>query len=402
MNSRSSQRGPLLILTVLFALNAGSLILAEGDDYTVSEMEQRRQISHQAQQLLRERKFAELESLAEDYRTNKTRLPSGLWKLYNFYEGLERPGYNASGQEWVAHFDLLNEWRTARPKSPTARTALASAYASYAWEARGSGYANTVTEEGWRLFKQRLKQAEDIIREAEGESLYDPHLASVHLQVGKGSSWPEREYRQVFEAAIKREPCYPPYYFQRINWLMPRWSGNPGDSERFAQQAISLNEGCEGKGLYSRLAVYLLMYKGHDSWFFDVFKFDWPTVRDGFDELEKQYPHSSWNLNYYCLFACEAQDDKTAHRLFQRIGDRWESSVWNNEGVYRKWENWAANPSAHPLERGDSSAHPVLWKKLLRIWVLMSWFAAVVLVSVFYWSRAKRRGPPPLPPLPPP
>jgi hypothetical protein len=388
----------------VFALATGGSSLAAADEFAVSEAELRRQIVEQARRLLRQRQFAELEALAEDFRSHKTRLPSGLWKLYDLYEGLKRPGFEVSGQDWVAHFELLNEWRTAFPKSPTVRTALAAAYADYAWEARGSGYASTVTEEGWRLFRQRLKQAEQVIDDAEAESLYDPHLACVHLQVGKGSSWPARRHKQVFEQAIEREPCYPPYYFQRINWLLPRWNGAPGDSERFANEAVRLNENCEGTGLYARLAVYLYGYKPKDQWFFDAFELSWPKVRDGFDELEKHYPHSLWNLNYYCLLACHARDRQTAARLFERIGERWDGSVWGNEGVYREWKNWAENPAMNPAGQPTVVTSFPRWVPIARSVVIVFWIGVTIGLTVLYIYRKRRKpaAPPPLPPPAPP
>ncbi len=400
MKLRRMQRGRWVAGGLFLALAVAAPVGVADDDFTVSEMEQRRQITENARRLLREKQFAELEKLADDLRSSKARLPSGLWKLYNFYEGLERPGYDVSGQDWVAHLGLLNEWRTAFPKSPTARTALAAAYAAYAWVARGSGYASTVTEEGWRLFRERLHRAEQIIDDAEAESLYDPHLAYVHLQVGKGLSWPDRRHRQVFEQAIGREPCYPPYYFQRINWLLPRWNGQPGDSERFADEAIRLNESCEGVGLYARLAVYLYGFKPRDEWFFDAFALSWPKVRDGFDELEKRYPHSLWNLNYYCLLACAARDDRTAVRLFERIGDRWDGSVWGNEGEYRRWKNWAQNPATTAPGQQTVMGKLPRWASVARLVVIVLWIGGATGLAVFYFHRRRRKStlPPPLPP----
>lgn len=401
MNARRNQSGCGILLGAVVAFSAVASSLAGNGDCTVSESDQNTQISNQSRQLLRERKFAELESIAEDFRSNKVRLPSGLWKLSIFYDGLERPGYSASGQDWVVHFVLLNEWRAAFPKSATVRTALASAYTTYAWEARGSGFAKTVTDEGWQLFRKRLGQAEEIIAEAEAESLYDPHLAAVHLMVGKGASWPEQRHERVFNEAARREPCYPLYYFQRANWLLPRWNGRPGDCERFADQAIALNESCEGKGIYARIAVYLNRYQDRDEWFFDVYKLSWPTVHEGFAELERRYPDSLWNLNSHCSLACSARDWTAATELFQRIGDRWDGSVWGNEGEYQRWKNWAANPVERPVYPQGVAGYVARWRQALRGMVATLWIGAIGFVSYRFWKRRRAAIPPPLPPVMP-
>jgi hypothetical protein len=357
--------GRLFLLAAVVAFPS----LAEQDDSVVPEMEQRDQITAHARQLLRDRKFAELEAEAENSRVNKVRLPSGFWTLNNFYEGLESPAYGASGAGWDAHLRLLEEWQAAFPKSPTPQTALAGAYAKYAWQARGTGYAREVTEEGWRLFRERLTKAAAVIQKAQAESHYDPHLADVELIVAKGLSWPADKYERIFNEAVKREPCYPYYYLQRAGYLLPRWNGEPGDVERFAAQAIQLSEACEGKGIYARIAVYLLPYKDKEQWFFDAYKLSWPKVRQGFDDLEKRYPNSAWNLNEYCLLACHAQDAKTAAGLFKRIGEHWDSTVWRTEGDFRRWQEWSEHPTPiHTTEHPDAGTR---WKQWLRD--LLSW-----------------------------
>jgi hypothetical protein len=44
--------------------------------------------------------------------------------------------------------------------------ALALAYLDYASDARGTGYANTVSETGWKLFSERTAEARRILKEA--------------------------------------------------------------------------------------------------------------------------------------------------------------------------------------------------------------------------------------------
>ena len=341
---------------------------AADDENVVPEMELRDQIASHTRQLLRDRKFPELEALAEDYRSNKTRLPSGFWKLANFYAGLESPGQGASGANWESHLRLLEEWQSSSPQSPTPLTGLAAAYVAYAWQGRGTGYARDVSEDGWRLFRERLGKAEEMIQKARTNSLYDPNLAVSELTVAKGLNWSTEKYERTFNEAVSKEPCYPYYYLARAGYLLPRWYGEPGDVERFASQAIKLNEACEGKGIYSRIAVYLLSYKGRDEWFFDVYKLSWPKVQEGFRDLEQRYPHSDWNLNEYCLLACHAKDSKTADELFKRIGDHWDTSVWQTEATFHKWQQWAAHPTPIPDRHADAISR---WKQWLRD--LMAW-----------------------------
>ncbi len=52
------------------------------------------------------------------------------------------------------------------PDSITARVALAGSWVGYAADARGDGYADTVSQENWKLFKERVANAHNELIEA--------------------------------------------------------------------------------------------------------------------------------------------------------------------------------------------------------------------------------------------
>ncbi|MFO1465163.1 MAG: hypothetical protein U1F35_01755 [Steroidobacteraceae bacterium] len=45
---------------------------------------------------------------------------------------------------------------------------------SMAWKARGDGFSNTVTPEGWKLFEERLAKARKLMDEAESFAATNP------------------------------------------------------------------------------------------------------------------------------------------------------------------------------------------------------------------------------------
>ena len=115
-----------------------------------------------AARILKEGKFVELDCLADRARSGKERLPGGLWKIHLLYQGLRQPvpyPLHATQEDWTRLLQRLRRWEKARPESITARVALALAYLEYAHDARGSGYANTVSESGWKLFQERTAEA---------------------------------------------------------------------------------------------------------------------------------------------------------------------------------------------------------------------------------------------------
>jgi hypothetical protein len=122
----------------------------------------------QTKALLMREQFSELDKIADEVRSSKARFPGGSWKLSRFYDARDKTlvrGYETDA-DWQNHLALIQRWTTARPQSITARLALADAYVAYAWAARGSGYANTVTDQGWRLFEERANKAAEILQDS--------------------------------------------------------------------------------------------------------------------------------------------------------------------------------------------------------------------------------------------
>ena len=79
--------------------------------------------------LLKEKKFKDLDCLADAARAGKTQFSGGQWKLRNIYIGLAspRPGHPTE-VEWKEHLKRIEHWKADNPKSVTAPIALAESY----------------------------------------------------------------------------------------------------------------------------------------------------------------------------------------------------------------------------------------------------------------------------------
>ena len=129
-------------------------------------------------------KFEQLETIASRLLKQKNVFPNGYWQLGQFYIAL--------GEGWgdLKYFPQIksgfDDWIKKYPHSVTPRIALAIAYKTIAWKARGGRYANEVTEQGWKDFEDNLKKAEDILIEAEDINASDFELYAIWLTVGMG------------------------------------------------------------------------------------------------------------------------------------------------------------------------------------------------------------------------
>jgi hypothetical protein len=208
----------------------------------------------QARMLLLRENFAELDKMADAVRSSKARFPGGGWKLSRFYEAVNNrdAGAYETDADWQSHLALLQRWTVARPQSIAARLTLADAYLRYAWAARGEGYANTVTDQDWRLFQERTKQAAKVLADAAALPSKCPHLYELAQEVALASGADMSQQRAIFEKAIAFEPLYFAYYQRYATALLPKWGASRGKRKRLPKRATAELGGSRARTSISR------------------------------------------------------------------------------------------------------------------------------------------------------
>ena len=289
-------------------------------------------------ELLKRERFRELDCLADAARSGKTRFAGGAWKLRVFYGALEKPPLHATEVDWKNHLRLLKHWVSSRPQSITARVALAEAYDGYGWNARGEGFSDTISESGSNLFAARLKKAEQILQQASTLKAKCPEWYAAMQEVALGEGWHLERASALLQRAIAFEPTYDAYYRNYAHFLLPKWYGRDGDSERFAQESADRLGGEDGDILYFLIAKELGCACNAPQFS----RMSWPRVQKGFDELEKKYGVSLIALNSYALMANNSNDSVAADPIFKRIGDNWDKDTWVNEDYYKRCRDVAA------------------------------------------------------------
>ena len=288
-------------------------------------------------QLLKDKNFSELDCVADAARAGKTRFSGGAWKLHNFYQGLEtpRPGHPTE-EDWREELQLVQQWRDKYPQSMTARIAQAKAYIGYAWDARGDQKADTVSDNGWKLFGQRLEQAKAMLDEAATTTGKDPEWYYEMQQIALGQSWEESDSAELFKQAIAFEPQYYYYLQKRAQYLQPKWNGEPGDSERFAKAQADKVGGGDGDILYFQTAAGITCCNEPD-----LKDFSWSRLQKGYTALEKKYGASLNYTNVAALMALKANELDTADSMFKRIADNWDVDVWYTEDWFKQNRDFA-------------------------------------------------------------
>jgi hypothetical protein len=293
--------------------------------------------------LLREEQFVELDCLADAARAGKTRFSGGAWKLRQFYAGLDspRPGHPTQ-EDWRHHLDLVERWKHKNPHSVTVPIVLAESYISYAWDARGDGYSDSVSDSGWKLFGERMAKAKGILDQAAPAKCPDWFVAMQ--KVARGQSWDLSRHYALLQEAIAFEPGYQYYYRIQADYLQPKWSGEEGDPARFAEESANRIGGDAGDILYFLIAEGIVCACNEP----EFGRFSWPRLQKGFTALEKQYGTSMISVNAFALMASKSGDWVVADPAFKRIGDNWSKDLWSTEAWFKQNRDTAAG--AAPMQ----------------------------------------------------
>jgi hypothetical protein len=296
------------------------------------ETKEMRAIDEQAMTLLQEKNYDGLDAYAKKMLDSKERYDGGAWKFYFVYDGLNLPG-NASDADWAARLAALQDWVNVRPDSITARVALANDLVSYAWKARGSDWASTVTDERWQLFGQRLNEAVKVLNAAQSLKEHSPLWWSVMMQAELGLSYPRPLCDATFKDATLEWPDYTPYYNRRAIYLLPRWHGTPGEWESDLNKSADRIGGEAGDLLYARVVWCIHQTHAYDNMFRQC-ALSWSRVNQGFEIMEKQFPDSIAAKSEHAYLATLAEDNAVARKYFDELGGKVDLSVWLTKDAF--------------------------------------------------------------------
>jgi hypothetical protein len=279
--------------------------------------------------------FADIERVAGRFIADRARFGDGLWRIVALHEALELPA-NTNEEAWTARESDIEKWEAQFPLSITARVVHIQFLTSYAWHARGSGYAGSVKDEAWPIFSNRLAQAYILYQSALKLDQKSPMLWLAGQVIAVGQGWPVEEVSRQFEIAKATEPEFWPYDSGFATFLLPRWYGKVGDWEAFAAAEMRRENGLGAEG-YARLVFALHSY--YKNIFTDSHA-QWAPVKEGYSRMIKAYPGAKNLLSQYAYLAVQAADMPSARAAFEAMKGQGDPSVWSADSVAR-FQAWA-------------------------------------------------------------
>jgi hypothetical protein len=263
------------------------------------------------------RDFAGLEYQGQKLRSEKTCLSDGMPKLELFYDITS--GVNVGQPKWEKIAEFHESWLKAHPQSISARVSRARYFIGYAWHARGGGYANTVSEEQWKRFGEHIEEAERELRRPITRE--DPMAWCAWITLAQANGWEKSMVESCIQNCRKLIPgCSAPLYYAS-SYYLPRWHGQPGEWELFA-------EACSKENLadYSVLCESIINYSGVEK----EVTISWPLLRDSYRARLRARP-SELVKNKFAWMAHHFKDLKTARQVVAELGPNWDPQTWNED-----------------------------------------------------------------------
>lgn len=271
-------------------------------------------LSDETKQLFEAKKWEELDKLALRLSSAPELMANERWPIWYFLRGLPETEDYAAESVWQDRLRSFQEWNDKRPDSDAAKVGMGWYLVTYAWKARGSGHANTVTNEGWEKFRKRLDQSWSVLQKVKtrGPECY---LATQRLALGQ--SWENDRYDPMYNACRSKFPTFYGAISTQAYRLQPRWHGEEGEAKKFLQSEVAKLPADQADIVYS--IVVASLDRGPLSDVFHQTDFSWERTKAGLQKRIKRDPKVIDPRASLSCLALEMGEQRTAEAAFAGI-----------------------------------------------------------------------------------
>jgi len=230
----------------------------------------------------------------------------------------------------------------------------------YGWEARGTGYANTVTRAGGAAFAQRVRAARDALLEASKLEPANAEAACAMLIVEKAIGTSRKDLDQWYQRAMAADPDSYRAAMRKVEYLYPQWHGSPEEMVAHARQ-VAATARWEGGMPLVLVEVHWELAGMHDPGkkpvdpaYFANNPEAWKDVKAVYEAYLRRVPDSRYHRTRYALIAAWCGQWADAQRQFAKLGEDFSRRPVP-EALYRQARALAAaNASSAPQAAGDN------------------------------------------------
>jgi outer membrane protein assembly factor BamB len=314
------------------AVTAGREAAPARDEVAIAITEYEKEI----QRLLVAKEFARLDAIETELVRDMPLFRTLNPKLWVFYSAVASQKLTARiGQE--QHLALLREWIAKSPSSAGARIALPETLINMAWAARGSGYADTISEHGGEVFSSFMAQALKALQESSAVASRDPEYFQLSMIVQTLS--PVEAIR-----AASRFPFDATLYWTAVDRCMPKWGGTPDELHAVLDAAAKHGGPRYGSALAGVAGWELIMSDTTPDDVVKVWSLPWERIRAGFRAWASTPPGDSRAPHWFAQCAYKMRDRSTARELFDSPDLDWSevaAQAWDSRQAYDTARKWA-------------------------------------------------------------
>jgi hypothetical protein len=237
----------------------------------------------------------------------------------------------AGQPDWSKSLRNVSIFKEKSQNSPIAMALEVQYWIQYAWNARGTGFSSSVAEEGWKLFKERLLNAEKLLIDNKAKASAVPLWYTQMIVVQTALGRPKKARDEVFVEGARRYKKYYGLYKSMRSFLDPRWGGSFEAVDNLIKWSVNNTRDIMGDRMYATLYAGLRYNMLPDQSFFKDTLVDWERFRKAqFAEI-KSYPLAYEMQNQFAAIACEKGDKNTYLIVRKKIGKNIASELWGGK-----------------------------------------------------------------------
>lgn len=280
--------------------------------------------------LLEKGEFDALEKIADELRAKKSKYRNGRGRLWRFaWIGLGS-NHRAMNEEGFAQsIKHLEAWLKAKPKSVNARLVLANLWEKYAHRAAEEENETDDVNSPQSATGRRAKATRYLDEIASLTKDVDNVYRRLRIELSKWMGQ-KPDVALVYEG-LKADPASMELVHGMAICLLPRWFGDEGELEDFADEVVRRTKDSCGELQYVTAAIATKELL--KDCLLDTHRFSWPRLQQGFRDIERLYPKSTEFLNDEAQLAFMAGDLKSVYALMSRIGDHPRQASWKEAEI---------------------------------------------------------------------
>lgn len=315
----------------------------------LSEADERAAVRAKAKEAYLAGDFGSLEHQHETYSEfTRERTSSGAFKMTLLFDGIADAKRGSTEDSLLRDIQRTKTWTSENSAAPLAHVLHAAALLEYGGYFRGSGFANTVPPQAWKIYEEYARKAGDYLLQSQAAASKSTSWHVWTLNIARIAGWPSEVVRRIFEAGVAQDPTDYRLYQNTLEYYLPKWSGSAQATDEFIQYAVTRAPSSYGLELYARLYAGAGEGQFKRRLYMDSLV-DWAKMKEGLELWYQRFP-TTWNKNIVAYHACIAGDKSLAKQTLNEIGDSLELRIWqpNAKATVESCVRWADDPNAAP------------------------------------------------------